>query len=110
MLYFSEASWSLPDIFEVNEVFDREYDQAKYEQKIGKLVGKARANARAHDPEGLKPWNEAVRVLRREDHYLLVLIDAANPLGLSAGRLLTLLAIALIIAGIVVLYRFALVR
>jgi hypothetical protein len=32
MLYFSETAWTLPDIEEVNEAFDREYDQAKYER------------------------------------------------------------------------------
>jgi len=27
MLYFTETAWTLPDIMEVNEVFDRDYDQ-----------------------------------------------------------------------------------
>ena len=33
MLYFSETAWTLPDIMEVNEEFDRRYDQDEYEQK-----------------------------------------------------------------------------
>ena len=41
MLYFTESAWTLPDIMQVNEDFDREYDQGKYEQKIAKLVKKA---------------------------------------------------------------------
>ena len=29
MLYFSETGWTLPDIMDVNDAFDREYDQAQ---------------------------------------------------------------------------------
>jgi len=35
MLYFSETAWTLPDILEVNETFEREYDEVEYEQKVG---------------------------------------------------------------------------
>jgi hypothetical protein len=38
MLYFSETEWTLPDMAEVNDAFDREYDQAAYERKIGKII------------------------------------------------------------------------
>lgn len=38
MLYFSETAWTLPDIMEVNNEFDREYDQAEYENKISRLI------------------------------------------------------------------------
>src|SRR5208283_1269599 len=41
MLYFTESGWTLPDIMQVSEDFDREYDQANYEKKIAKLVTKA---------------------------------------------------------------------
>ena len=34
MLYFSETGWTLPDIMVVSDAFDRDYDQAKYEEKI----------------------------------------------------------------------------
>ena len=34
ILYFSETAWTLPDIEEVNDAFDREYNQAEYERKI----------------------------------------------------------------------------
>jgi hypothetical protein len=33
MLYFSETHWTLPNIAEVNEQFDAEYDQDEYEEK-----------------------------------------------------------------------------
>ena len=101
MLYFSETAWTLPDILEVNNAFDREYDQTEYEQKIGGLVHNLCARTRANDREESEAWNEAVRTLRREDHYLLVLIDAGEPSSVSAGRLLRLVVIAVVIAGLV---------
>jgi hypothetical protein len=38
MLYFSETGWTLPDMMQVNEEFDRNYDQNEYEQKIAGLI------------------------------------------------------------------------
>jgi hypothetical protein len=34
MLYFSETDWTLPDIMEVNEQFDRECNQDEYEKRL----------------------------------------------------------------------------
>jgi hypothetical protein len=34
MLYFSETGWTLPEIMEVNEQFDQDYDQDEYEKKL----------------------------------------------------------------------------
>jgi hypothetical protein len=78
MLYFSEIAWTLPDIWEVNAAFDRDYDQAEYEQKIAKLIRSLRAEARKRNTRELAAWEEAVHVLRQEDHYLLVMIDVAD--------------------------------
>ena len=78
MLYFSETAWTLPDIAEVNDIFDRDYNQADYEQKIGKLIRNLHAHARTNNREHFDDWTEAVRIVRREDHYLLALIDAAE--------------------------------
>jgi hypothetical protein len=78
MMYFSETASTLPDILEVNEEFDRDYNQAEYEEKIAGLIRGLRANARERDTTELANWNEAVRTLRNEDHYLLVMIDVAG--------------------------------
>lgn len=78
MLYFSETGWTLPDIAAVNTVFDRDYNRVAYEGKIAVIVREIReTNA------GEGPWDEALRMLREEDHYLLVMIDQASsaPLG-----------------------------
>ena len=75
MLYFTETGWTLPDMKEVSAEFDRVDSQDEYEDKIAQLIRSLRGqqNERAgHD------WDDAVSVLRSEDHYLLVLIDAAG--------------------------------
>lgn len=41
MLYFTESGWTLPDIMQVNEQFDREYDQDEYERKMAGIIAKA---------------------------------------------------------------------
>jgi hypothetical protein len=65
-----------PGHLEVNEAFDRDYDMPEYEAKIGELS--RRAHVRADGAGELDRWNEAVRVLGREDHYLLVLLPATG--------------------------------
>jgi hypothetical protein len=41
MLYFTESGWTLPDIEQVQEDFDRDYDQDEYEKKVAGLIRKA---------------------------------------------------------------------
>ncbi len=82
MMYFTETAWTLPDIYDVNEVFERDYDDREYEAKIGSLARDARTRAKGAGE--LDRWKEAVRVLEQEDHYLLVLLSAtAGPSGSS---------------------------
>lgn len=38
MLYFSETDWTRPDIMEVNDEFDRDYDSNAYEKKITRVA------------------------------------------------------------------------
>jgi hypothetical protein len=78
MLYFSETHWAPPDFMEVNDAFERDYDSAEYEHKIGALIRNFRANARKNNRDEFDSWEEAVRMLRSEDHYLLVLIGVAD--------------------------------
>src|ERR1700693_1042709 len=59
MLYFSETAWTLPDIMEVNDEFDREYDQAEYEKKIAHLIRNAANRARKENPEEFATWLSA---------------------------------------------------
>jgi hypothetical protein len=96
MLYFSETAWTLPNIEEVNEAFEREYDQAKYERKIARLIRKIRANLRT-DKEDRDAWKDAVRALGNEDHYILVLVGEGGAAGRPRGDFLKLVATALAI-------------
>ena len=95
MMYFSETAWTLPDIWEVNESFERDYDQPAYEAKIGQLAHKTRIRAAAADE--LEAWNGAVRVLKREDHYLIVLLAAVKPSESPVMDRLKLVGTALIV-------------
>ncbi|WP_263373387.1 hypothetical protein [Granulicella aggregans] len=79
-MYFTETAWTLPDIWEVNEVFERDYDQPTYEAKIVRLAREAKR--RANKTGETETWKQAVRILNQEDHYLLVLLP--EPTG-TAG-------------------------
>jgi hypothetical protein len=101
MLYFSETAWTLPDIAEVNDAFEREYDQAKYEEKIGTLVHNFCADSRKNNRPDFDAWTEAIRTIHREDHYLLVLISAAESKKSRQVGFLKLAAIGLVMAFII---------
>ena len=88
MLYFTETGWTLPDIVEVNEQFDREYSVAEYEKKIAGLIRNARQRDRKGDPQEFSAWSEAIRILSKEDHYLLVMLDEAGAAGGLIAKLL----------------------
>jgi hypothetical protein len=76
MLYFSETGWTLPGILDVSAEFERDYDTDAYEKKIAGLVRALGERATDEDQES---WDDAVIKLSAGDHYLLVLIDTANP-------------------------------
>jgi hypothetical protein len=78
MLYFAESGWTLPDIMEVNEEFDREYDPTAYESKIAKLSHRIVKRIRKVQSEEYEAWKEAVRRLSKGDHYLLVMVGQAD--------------------------------
>ena len=109
MLYFSETEVTLPDAMDVSDTFDRDYDEAEYEKKIGLLVRNFCADSRKNNRDDFRTWTEAVRILRREDHYLLVLIDAAETSSSSSNAsFLKLVAIGFVMAcvALAVIYLF----
>jgi hypothetical protein len=108
IMYFSETAWTLPDIDEVSEAFDRDYDQPDYERKIRALVRHLRDRLRKTDPDDLKTWDDAVRALRKEDHYLLVLIDAGHDQDAYSIKSpqVWLLALAITAATLLAIYLF----
>ena len=79
MLYFTEAHPSLPNIYEVNEEFERDYDSDEYEAKIIGLLRRARERDRKESAVQGQQWDEAVDALKAEDHYILVMVYCAFP-------------------------------
>ncbi len=105
MLYFSETDWTLPDIMQVNDEFDRNYDQNDYEKKITKLILKAAKHDRRKSRDEYDSWLKAIRILEREDHYMLVMVKQANlhPRGDQLKLLIAGLSVAFVVLGYVVL-------
>ena len=75
MLQFTETEESLPDIYDVNDQFEREYDTAKYEKKVAGLVRNAYRRGCKESGETKGRWKKAIADLRKEDHYLLVMVN-----------------------------------
>jgi hypothetical protein len=101
MLYFSETGWTLPDMVEVNEQFDSEYGQAEYEKKIAKLIRGVTERAREESSEEYRSWRDAVRALRKEDHYLLVMVDQASRSVRPPGDRLKLWSTGFAVVGVI---------
>ena len=85
ILYFTEAGWTLPDIMDVYDEFERTCDESAYEKKISHLIRNETKRLRKESPQELALWINAVRRLKNEDHYLSVMIDEA---GVPADLLL----------------------
>ena len=72
MLYFTESEDATEDPAALNEQFEKEYDTAEYEKKISRLMSHAYRRSKKDSSEKLRLWNEAIHVLRKGDHYILV--------------------------------------
>src|ERR1700730_11824732 len=96
MLYFTESGWTLPDMTAVAEDFASEYDRSGYEQKIARLIRNAAKHDRKESRDEYDAWWAAIRVLRREDHYILGMIGIAGlrPAGNQLRLFVTGLAFA----------------
>lgn len=78
MLFFSERGWTLPDMKEVSDAFDREYDQNEYEKKITSLIQRLNKRLRKENPGEYEDWRSAISFLKRKDHYINVMISHAG--------------------------------
>ena len=80
MMYFTESDpVSCGNPVEVNDEFEAQYDTAEYETKISGLLHRAYKRLKIEDPEKKRIWYQAVRELRKGDHYFLVLWDTEPP-------------------------------
>jgi hypothetical protein len=89
MLFFSERYWTLPDMMKVNDEFDEKYDSDEYERKISDLIAQAYKRAKSDGPDAAFAWNEALRLLSKEDHYILVMTARAGLRNKDAKELMS---------------------
>jgi hypothetical protein len=78
MLLFSEAGWAPPDIMEVNDEFDRQYDSDEYEKKVSTLIRHLDQRLRQDSPAEYEDWKSAVTYLKPKDHYVNIMIAHAG--------------------------------
>jgi hypothetical protein len=78
MLYFSETHWTLPDMNAISDEFDRTGNQDDYEDKVAALVRSAYKRVLRDSNEEYEKWWAAIRLLSKQDHYILVMIRKAT--------------------------------
>jgi hypothetical protein len=86
MLYFTGVHPSLPDIYEVNAEFERDYDSDEYEAKIARLLKNARDRDNHSSPNLEQDWKDALDALKKEDHYILVMVAQAFGRSSASGE------------------------
>jgi hypothetical protein len=75
MFLFSEVSGK-PD-FEANKIFEEKYNSEAYESKVSKLLRKAYTHDQK-SPDDTNEWKDALKALKHEDFYGLVMVDEAK--------------------------------
>ena len=60
---------------QLNQEFEAQYDTGEYELKMSRLLRHAYKRLKDEDAGNLRNWNQAIRTLRKGDHYILVLWD-----------------------------------
>lgn len=106
MMYFTEGKDALEDPTALNDEFEAQCDTTKYEAKISRLLHHAYQRVRKENDEARRHWDDAIKCLRRGDHYLLVMWDLAPPGERPRGDSLKLLAASLGVIALVSLGLF----
>lgn len=78
MMYFTESDDATEDAAQLNDEFEAEYETAAYEAKVSKLLHHAYARLKKENPESARLWDQSIRLLRKGDHYILVLWDQTS--------------------------------
>ena len=98
MMYFTESPDAVEDPSKLNEEFEAQYDSEEYESKISKLLHHAHARVKKENPEKARLWSDAIRTLKKGDHYILVLWSLQSTDERPPYDSLKLLAAAILIA------------
>jgi hypothetical protein len=84
MMYFTESDVaSCDNPIELNDEFEEQFDTKEYETKISRLLHHAYKRLKEENPERVRNWDQAIRTLRKGDHYLLVMVDQSGESGLD---------------------------
>ncbi len=75
MMYFTEGEEAPEDISKLNAGSETEFDEAAYEAKVSKLFNHAYFRLKKENAEAVRQWDECIRLLRKGDHYIVVLWD-----------------------------------
>jgi hypothetical protein len=112
MMYFTESDHaSCPNPAELNEQFEAQCDTGKYEAKISLLLAHAYKRLKIEDSERARVWDQAIRTLRKGDHYFLVMWNTQSPREHAARDFFKLLGIGLlVVVGIAIALFFAKTR
>lgn len=73
MMYFTETGECPEDPFALNDAFEAEYENDKYETKIRKLLVNAHERLKTEGSPALAQWEESLRALDQTDDYILIL-------------------------------------
>jgi len=102
MLSFSETDETLPNMAEIGDQFERDYNTATYEKKIAVLLHNALERNRRESPDAERRWKQAITDLRKEDHYLLVMVDQASRSVRPPGDQIKLWSTGIAVVGVLV--------
>jgi hypothetical protein len=108
MMYFTESADASEDPIKLNEEFETKYDTAAYESKIAGLLNRAYDRAKQENPTSVRLWDESVRLLRKGDHYILVLLDLESSSAPTSRGSLKLLRTPILTGAIVLAVLFGL--
>jgi hypothetical protein len=107
MMYFTESDpASCNNPIELNDEFEAEHETKEYETKISRLLHHAYSRLKEENPERARNWDQAIRTLRKGDHYLLVLWDQTRPSEHPARDSFKLLGVGLLVAAVIILGAF----
>ena len=103
MMYFTESdASSCENPIELNDEFEAQYETKEYETKISRLLHHAYKRLKQENAERVRNWDEAIKTLRKGDHYFLVLWDINPPSEHPTRDTFLLIGIGMLIAFVIV--------
>jgi hypothetical protein len=99
MMYYAEGDNATPDDSRLNDEFDAKYDTAEYEAKFSLLLHHAHVRAKKENPETARQWDEAIRLLRKGDHYISILWGLTYPKERPPGDAWKLLGTGILVVA-----------